>query len=368
MDTTINYQERINTLIDKSEADVVALIPGANMVYFTGLHFHLMERPIIALLSRDGLAFIIPELEVPMVKHTLNMPATFFSWNDATGYMNAFRDAAIQLNLLDRIFAVDGLTMRVFEWLTFKKVGVSADEALDVRRVLLGVRAIKSSEEIERQRRAMQLSEAALEKTLQKIQFGMTERTIMNLLKQELENAGSQGIGFDPIVLTGEKTGQPHGNPADRPLGENELLLFDFGGMVDGYSADITRTFCVGEPPDEIKRMHEAVLQANEAAMLLARPGVTAGEVDQAARDVIEKAGLGEYFMHRTGHGLGLEMHEYPNIAPNNDMVLEPGMVFTIEPGVYIPDVGGIRIEDVVAVTDDGIDCLTSFPRSMTFG
>lgn len=368
MDTKIDYQERINTLLSKTQADVIALVPGSNMVYFTGLHFHLMERPIIALLSNAGVAFIIPELEIPMVEHTLEMPATFFAWNDATGYTNAFRDAAINLNLIDRVLAVDGLTMRVFEWLTFKKVGVSADDALDVRRVLLGVRAIKSTDEIERQRRAMQLSEVALQETLRKIQLGMTERTILSILKDELVKAGSQGLGFDPIVLTGEKTGQPHGNPADRPLGEDELLLFDFGGIVDGYSADITRTFCFGTPSDEIQRMHQAVLQANEAAMLLARPGVTAGEVDQAARDVIENAGFGEYFIHRTGHGLGLEMHEYPNIAPHNDTVLEPGMVFTIEPGVYIPDVGGIRIEDVVAITDDGVDCLTSFPRTLTFG
>jgi len=362
----INYQERMNRLLQASEADVVALVPGANLVYFTGLHFHLSERPIIALISEAGLHFIIPELEIPKLEQRPDLKAQAFTWTDATGFQGAFRDAVIGLDLLGNKLAVDGLTMRVFEWLTFKKMGVSSDDTLDVRRVLLGLRAIKSAEEVAVLRQSIAVTETALERTLNRVDIGMTERDIAAMLKDELGKAGSQGIGLDPIVLIGEKSALPHGNPADRQLSENEILLIDFGGIVGGYPADMTRTFCMGTPTAEMQRVYDTVLQANQAAMMQARPGVTCGDVDKAARDVIEAAGYGDYFIHRTGHGLGLEIHEMPNIAPNDDTLLEPGMVFTIEPGIYIPGVGGVRIEDNVLVTEDGVECLTQFPRSFT--
>ena len=166
-------------------------------------------------------------------------------------------------------------------------------------------------------------------------------------------------------VLSGEKTGLPHGNTADRVWGEDEFLLIDFGATYNDYPADITRTFCYGEPTAQMRAMYDAVYGANKAAREFARPGVTCASVDQVARAVIEAAGLGQYFIHRLGHGLGLSVHELPNIVEGNDQLLQPGMVFTIEPGVYIPGIGGVRIEDNVVVTDDGIDVMTSYPREL---
>ncbi|MEO1440839.1 MAG: M24 family metallopeptidase, partial [Chloroflexota bacterium] len=191
---------------------------------------------------------------------------------------------------------------------------------------------------------------------------------VQQILKSRLQANGSHGEAFSPIVLVGPNSGNPHGDVGDNVLKESEFLLFDFGGVIDGYPADITRTFCIGTPTDEMTAIYNAVLRANEAARLVVKPGVTTGEIDHAAREVIEEAGYGELFMHRTGHGLGLEVHEMPQVAAGVETELQAGMVFTIEPGIYKAGLGGVRIEDNIVVIEDGGESLTSFPRRMTIG
>jgi Xaa-Pro aminopeptidase len=167
-------------------------------------------------------------------------------------------------------------------------------------------------------------------------------------------------------VQTGPNSALPHGMLTDRILGQDEFLLIDYGGRVEGYPADITRTFCLGTPTSEMQKIYDTVLAANQAAIKAGGPGVAMGTVDKAARDVIRAAGYGEYFIHRTGHGLGLNGHEMiPQIAEGVEDVLEPGMAFTIEPGIYVPGLGGVRIEDDVVVTESGLDVLTSYPKRL---
>ena len=361
---TINYQARLDALLAQSEADLVAIVPGENMVYFTGLHFHLSERPIVALYSAEGLSFIIPELEVTKLENRPDLEARRFQWTDEGGYYVAFREAAVALHMVDKTFGMDGQTMRVFEWLAFKKAGISSKNGLDIGRILLNMRAIKAPDEIAMMQKAIEISEAALNVTINWAEPGMTERQIADKLTSEMLERGAQEAAF-MLVLTGEKSGLPHGNTGDRVWGEDEFLLIDFGAKYNDYPADITRTFCVGEPTAQMRAMYDAVYEANKAAREFARPGVTCHDVDRVARRVIEDAGFGEYFIHRLGHGLGLSVHELPDIVSGNQTVLEPGMVFTIEPGVYIPQVGGVRIEDNVVVTEDGLDVLTSYPREL---
>lgn len=148
-------------------------------------------------------------------------------------------------------------------------------------------------------------------------------------------------------------------------MGVDEPLLIDFGATFDGYPADITRTFCLGTPNDELRRIHDIVRRANEAACAVAGPGVPAGEVDRAARELIRKEGYGDFFTHRTGHGMGLEIHELPQIAEAVEAPLQPGEVFTVEPGIYLPGNAGVRVEDDLLVTDDGVEILTSFSRGL---
>lgn len=361
---TMDYLARLDAVLEQSQADMVAIVPGENMVYFTGLHFHLSERPILGLYGRQGLSFIIPELEVAKLEARPDLEVRRFVWTDEGGYDPAFRDAALTLGLSDAKLAVDGQTMRLFEWLALEKAGVSSANGLDVGQLFLNMRARKSPSEIAKMRMAIDISEAALRATMQWASPGMTERQIADKLSSEMFERGAHGLAF-ALVLSGEKTGLPHGAAGDRIWGADEFLLIDFGAYYQDYPADITRTFCVGEPTEQMRAMYAAVYAANHAAREFARPGVTCDAVDRAARQVIEAAGFGDYFIHRLGHGLGLNVHELPNIVAGNDQILEPGMVFTIEPGVYIPQVGGVRIEDNVLVAADGIDVLTSFPREL---
>ena len=360
----IDYLARLDALLEQSAAEQVAIVPGENMVYFTGLHFHLSERPIVALYSAQGLSFIIPELEVTKLEARPELEARRFMWTDGGGFGSAFAEAVSELGLAAGALAMDGQTMRVFEWLAFNQAGVGAANALDEGDLFLRMRARKSPEEIAKMQKAVDISEAALQAVMGWAQPGMTERQIADRLSQEMLERGAQGLAF-MLVLSGEKSGLPHGSTADRVWDADEFLLIDFGARYADYPADITRTFCVGQPSAQMRAMYAAVYEANKAAREFARPGITCAALDAVARQVIEAAGFGDYFIHRLGHGLGLSVHELPNIVAGNAQLLEPGMVFTIEPGVYIPGVGGVRIEDNVVVTDDGIDVLTAFPREL---
>ena len=362
---SLDYESRITKLRAIDGVDALAIVPGTNMQYFTGLDVHLSERPIVALFTEAGLSVIIPKLEAQKVTARADLEARIFEWSDEQGYEGAFARALDELNLRGKTLGVDGMTMRVTEWLTFAR----ADSTLQVKPVeseLIRIRAHKMPDEVDAMRRAIAISEAALRQLLTEVQPGMTEKQIASRLEALMAQGGGDGLAFDTLIQTGPNSANPHGSTTGRALQQGEFLLIDYGCKVDGYPADITRTFCLGTPTAEMQKIYDTVLRANEAAKAAAGPGVPCGDVDRAARQVIEDAGYGEYFIHRTGHGLGLDTHEpVPQIAGNIDYPLEPGMVFTIEPGIYIPGLGGVRIEDNVLVTDTGLEVLTSFPRTL---
>ena len=331
-------------LLEQSGADLVASVPlcpariwllfhnwlalpfvrwrpmvwGENMVYF----IVLSERPILG--SRQGLSFIIPELEVTKLDARPDLEARRFLWTDQSGYHGAFAEAVTSLAGAGQSCALDGETLRYFEWLALEKAGLRAADTRDIGQLFLNMRARKSPPEIAKMQRAIDISEAALRATMAWAKPGLTEREIADRLSAEMLARGAQGLAF-LLVLTGEKSGLPHGNTGDRVWGEDEFLLIDFGAKYEDYPADITRTFCAGEPSPQMRAMYEAVFGANQAARQFAKPGVSSEAVDRAAREVIEAAGLGDYFIHRLGHGLGLSVHELPNIVAGNKQLLEPG-------------------------------------------
>jgi Xaa-Pro dipeptidase len=363
---TFDYAARQAKIRAIPGVDAVAIVPGPNMIYFAGLDFHLSKRPLILLFTPDGrTSVIVPRLELPRLEARPDLNLQYFAWTDTDGYHGAFKQAVETLDLKCKTLGVDGMTMRVTEWLAFQSI----DPSLQVKAIekeIVRIRAIKSAEEITLMRQATNISERALDNLLAWVQPGMSEKAIAEQLLIELKDLGSTGLAFDPLVQTGPNSALPHGELTDRSLQRDEFLLIDYGGAVNGYPADITRTFCLGTPSGEMQKIYDTVLAANEAAKAAARPGVAMEAVDKAARDVITAAGYGEYFIHRTGHGLGLDTHEpIPQIAEGVKDILEPGMVFTIEPGIYIPNLGGTRIEDNVVVTEHGIDVLTSYPRKL---
>lgn len=363
---------RINKLqqaMRDAELDTVALMPGPNMVYFTGVHAHISERPVLLFIPADDEpAIIIPTLEA-MKAEAAGIPATrIFAWEDVGGPGGAFRAAAEALKLATATLGVEALGMRVLE-LELVQQHAPGVRIAHAEPTIMQLRSRKDAEEIAAMAKAIGITEQALNNLLPRIQPGMTEKQVAALLTQELYTLGADAIAFGPIVSTGPNGASPHAVPSSRPLANGDLLVIDWGIFVDDYPSDITRTFAVGEVEPEFQRIHEIVQQANAAGKAAARPGVTGEEVDRAARDVIEAAGYGDYFIHRTGHGLGLEIHEPPNMVAGNREPLQPGNVFTVEPGIYLPGRGGVRIEDNVVITAEGHHVLTTFPRHlMTVG
>ncbi len=350
--------------MERKGLDCLALVPGANLFYLTGLSFHLSERPVVALFPVDAPpAMILPVLEEPKVA-ALGGALQAYPYTDERGPAAAFQQACAALELAQARIGVEELRMRVMEARLLERYApdcqlVPADDVLETLRV------IKDADEVARMRRAVAVVEAALRAVLAQIRPGMTEREIAGLLMVEALRGGGEGMPFDPIVVAGPNAASPHAVPTDRPIRRGETVIIDCGAVVGGYVSDITRTFALGGLPEEMVRVYEVVRRANEAGRAAVRPGRAAQEVDRAARAVIREAGYGDSFIHRTGHGLGLEVHEPPYIVEGNRHPLQAGMTFTVEPGIYLPGLGGVRIEDDVLVTPEGAETLTTFPREL---
>jgi Xaa-Pro dipeptidase len=214
---------------------------------------------------------------------------------------------------------------------------------------------------------AARIAECALSATLSAIKPGVTEKEIASKLVGRLLQYGSDPeLPFFPIVSFGPNSANPHATPSNRVLKLGDLVLIDWGANTEHYFSDITRTFAMGDVNPELEQIADFVRKANAAGRSAVKAGISTSAVDLAARKVIDDAGYGEYFIHRTGHGLGRETHEEPYISQYDDTILKPGMVFTIEPGIYLPNRGGVRIEDDVVVTEDGCISLTHHPRELT--
>jgi Xaa-Pro aminopeptidase len=205
----------------------------------------------------------------------------------------------------------------------------------------------------------VQLGSSLFDKALAVIRPGVLETAVAAELEYAARCAGAEAMSFPTIVAAGPRSALPHGRASAQPIPRRGFVTLDFGVILRGYCSDMTRTVFVGKPVGEDRRLYQAVWDAQQAAIDAVRPGRTVGEVDEAARAVLRRAGLARYFTHSTGHGVGLEIHEPPRIAREQQEVLKPGMVITIEPGAYVPDCGGVRIEDMVVVTATSCEVLT---------
>lgn len=227
------------------------------------------------------------------------------------------------------------------------------------------LRMIKDEEEMEYIRKAQEIAESAFDDILGFIKEGVTEREIALELDRLMLEKGAEGISFDTIALAGENTSMPHGVPSDKKVKKGEFVLMDFGAVYNGYHSDMTRTVCVGTPDEEMEKIYNIVLAAQEKAIAAAKAGISGKELDGIARRHICDAGYGEYFGHSLGHGVGLEIHEQPNAAPSYEKNLEKGTVVTIEPGIYIAGKFGVRIEDFVILTENGCINLTKSAKNI---
>ncbi len=363
--------ERLHNLRELARAahtDYVALVPGPNLVYFTGMHMHLSERPIVALIPADDAArpiLIVPFFEVGKATSAkVKLDWCVHSYKDGLPYQNVFDEAAQEHDLHGRTVGVEPQQMRVLEWSLLGKA-IRCVQQADASTAISQLRMTKDAGEIAAMRKAIQLTEEVLTRTLEDIHDGMAERDVAGLLMSRMLQGGADMLAFSPLIQTGPSGANPHAGAGDRVLRKGDLLIMDFGLTLGDYSSDLTRTIAIGEPDEEMRRVYETVKAANAAGRAAVKPGATGQDVDRAARAVIEAAGYGEYFTHRTGHGLGLEGHEPPYMVEGDTTTLQPGMTFTIEPGIYMPGKGGVRIEDNIVVTETGGESLTTFTRDL---
>lgn len=225
-------------------------------------------------------------------------------------------------------------------------------------------RMCKTKREIELMKAASLANDRATEATMRMLQRGMTEFDVADRYLANAKAQGASGCSFPALICFGANAAEPHHETGTDILKTGDACILDVGLLLDGYCSDMTRTCFIGEMSDEQKKVYDIVREANAAGRAKAAPGVPLSEIDKAARDVIVKAGYGEYFLHRTGHGIGLEVHEPPDVsAASKDIIAQPGMVFSVEPGIYLKGRFGVRVEDLVAITDDGAMTLNELPR-----
>ena len=344
--------------------DALALFPSQNLFYLSGFREEPGERHLFLFVPAEGdPAFYAPELYAEQVR-AASWVTDVRTWSDDEDPLAGLSALAADLGLDGgRVLADDRLWARFAQDLRAVLPRAAFGLASEA---LAPLRRIKDGAELDALRRAGAAADEAMDavRALGADAVGLTEAELAAEIERSLADAGGAGVAFETHVGSGPNGAMPHHSHGDREIEAGDPVVLDFGTRVDGYPSDQTRTVVFdGEPPERFPAVHETVRDAQAAAVAAVEPGVAAGEIDRAAREVIEAAGFGDRFVHRTGHGVGLDVHEAPYVVAGSDVELEPGMVFSVEPGVYLPDEFGVRIEDLVAVTDDGCERLNDTDR-----
>ncbi len=346
----MNRTHRIAQVLRKQKVDALFVTPSADLMYLIGYGGHPSERPtILAMVPGRSPVLVLPQLEAPRLQGRADVEIR--SYADGEDPYESVRtvvaDPSTRVNFAISDQAWAGVLLNLQELFPF----ASFSSASSLMREL---RMVKDLDEMELLHEAGKRADQVFENVAQLRFTGLSESELSEELNGLLSDVGLARADWGPIVASGPNSASPHHITGDRQIEHGDAVVLDFGGVFEGYQADITRTLHVGPPDSDFKEVYETVLKAQQAAFDASRPGNTAANVDRAARDVIDGEGFGQYFIHRTGHGLGLDSHEEPYLVVGNGLTLEPGMTFSVEPGVYIPGRFGVRVEDTVAVYKDG--------------
>lgn len=359
-------QERlINYIRNDLQVDSALILSPINIYYYTGFHSDPHERFFVLFVNAktEKTSLFLPSLDEDAARELAKVDELISITDTENGYEKFVQISGQSI----ASFAFEKSYVTVAQYEQFAKHYPNA-QFKNIESFINSERLKKSPEEIEYVKKAVHITERGLVNTLEKIQEGMTELQIKAELEYQLMLLGPAGIAFETLVLSGENSALPHGVSGNRKIQRGDFLLFDFGVTVNGYHSDLTRTFIVGEGSQEQIDIYNTVCRANELAIESVKAGEPLKVIDLAARNYITRKHYGEYFTHRIGHGLGLEVHESPSIHKENEDKIEAGLLFTIEPGIYIPTVGGVRIEDNIYVNDDGeVEVLSSFRKALTY-
>ncbi|MFQ6012319.1 MAG: M24 family metallopeptidase [Thermoplasmata archaeon] len=354
--------KRCRAFMEAQDIDLLALTPGPNMTYMTGFLETPGERLLTALLPRDGEpTMVVPALYEEQVSRE-GWIRDVRAWHDGEDPGALLREALANASGGANV-ALDSRMWARFV-LMFRDLLPGA-RFQDAECLMQELRIVKGPEEIALLRRGHESTDRAMEAVVHSLEEGQAERKVANRIRNALMAAGADAASFRPIAASGPNGSQPHYRYGDRRLRRGDAVVLDFGGLFGGYYTDITRTVFLGRPDDTQRRAYELVREANERAVDAARVDTPAEDVDRAARRVIVEGGYGDRFLHRTGHGIGLEVHEEPYIVEGNGRLLEDGMAFSVEPGIYLPGRFGVRIENVVLVQEGRARRLDRYTRDL---
>ena len=367
--TLAQRHARVRDALETLSLDALIVTPSTNIRYLSN---HVGTAGILVL-TREGLHLLVDfryQESVRALQESAAACPGLRVWDVPASYEEALVACLAEMGAATVGFEAAHVSVARHEWWRETIAARGLDIALrSTERIVEQARMIKDASEIATLRDAAARLDQVMPAVLAAVRAGETERRIAGVIEAAIREAEYERMAFDTIVASGPHSAMPHYRAGPRALASGDLVVLDFGGVLDGYCCDLTRTVSIGAPSREARRVYDAVRDAQAAAIAAVKPGVEASAVDAAARNVLFERGLGEAFGHGTGHGLGLEVHEEPRIGkPRADMpsvTLAPGMVFTIEPGAYLAGFGGVRIEDDVLVTAAGCDVLTRLPREL---
>jgi len=360
------YNARLNSIrekLEKENLDGMLLFPSPNQYYTTGFRTFPGERLLLTVIPKSSDAFFIaPKLYEGQIRSEASI-VNIYSWTDEENPYDILKELMEERGIDKGRFAVDD-TMWSLQLLSIMKVLPNA-EFVSLGDIISSMRLKKSNDEVELMKKSGKIADDIFMKVKEYIKPGMSEIEVAAFMEYEMRKMGADGPSFETIIGSGPNSALPHYSPGERKIGTGEFVVFDFGALYKGYCSDTTRTLCIGEPSEKMVKVHNIVREAQEIGVKTVRPGIKAKEVDLAVRNYIESKGYGKYFTHRTGHGIGLDVHEEPYITAISEKILEPGMAFSIEPGIYIEGEFGVRIEDIVIVTDDGCIRMNNSPKEL---
>lgn len=355
------YINRINKLrkLINSNNEALIINSNANVYYFTGFN------------NSEGTVVITSEKAYLLVDFRYIESAKNIVKSCEVLMFNSFSEDLSQLLLENKINTVyiEAKHTSVFKLnnliKAFSKINVSINTTDVLDNKIDNLRIIKSSTEVDYIQKAQDITEKAYKEILPLIKPDVTEKDIALELEYKMKKYGAEGVSFDLITITGDKTSLPHGVPGNKKIKFGDFFTMDIGALFKGYHSDMTRTIAVGNVSDEQKKIYDIVYNAQTSALLSVKSGVSCGKVDKIARDIISNAGYGKCFGHSTGHGVGLDIHEKPTVSPKSDTILSSGIIITVEPGIYIENNFGVRIEDMVLVTDNGYKNFVNLPKEL---
>ncbi len=351
----------IDLLLKELPADIDAalIITPQNRRYFTSFD----SSDGFLLVTRSGSVFYTDSRYIEAAEKTVKNCDVIEGrevWKQIKDYLTAANAKNIAIE-------ASGITVSQFNNLKNNKNLSSFELICDGRldSIINALRSVKTPEDVNKIRRAQEIAEKGFLHMLDFIKKGMTEREIRLELDFFMLKNGAEALSFDTIAVSGVNSSMPHGVPTDKKIEDGDFLTLDFGAVFDGYHSDMTRTVAIGRVSDEQRYVYDVVLKAQEAALGVLKDGLSCSQADKAARDIIAESGFGDFFGHGTGHGVGIEIHELPNLSPKSASVLVSGNIVTVEPGIYLPGKFGVRIEDMALITKNGCENLTSAEKSL---